>query len=331
MTIPVAERVTYLVGGAAVGVVSYAAYQKFTQKPRPAGAMVPSVVTAPAATPSPGGPASAPPVRSLDAIEKAKTILPFGFPGPVNDLLYRNAYVVSYNRRDRNPNWVAEHLTAASLKRQEGVERGNSTFVEDKAIPEKFRARLSDYYRSGFDRGHMVPAADVKFDQTAMNETFIMSNIAPQVGEGFNRDYWAHVETFCRSLTQKFEDVYVFTGPLYLPHQEADGKFYVKYQVIGNPPNVAVPTHFYKVIMTRNKQGHYHSAAFVLPNAVIPDSTPLEAFRVPVDAVERGAGLTFFDHLREKDSVVGDLCRETKCQIVLSRFHEAKKLSDGKK
>ncbi|KAI7881063.1 hypothetical protein K492DRAFT_161992 [Lichtheimia hyalospora FSU 10163] len=322
MASPVAERVTYLVGGAALGAVSYAAYQKFTQKPAPRPALVP-VQQQQQPLPVPQQQQQRPGVVT-PPFEKAKAILPFGFPGPVNDILYRNAYVVSYNRRDRNPNWVAEHLTADSLKRQEGVDRGNSTFTEDTQIPEQFRARLADYYRSGFDRGHMVAAADVKFDQTAMNETFKLTNIAPQVGEGFNRDYWAHVENFCRTLTKQFQDVYVFTGPLYLPHQESDGKYYVKYQVIGNPaPNVAVPTHFYKVIMT-HKNGKYHSAAFVLPNQPIPDSTPLDNFRVPLNAVERGAGLVFFDQVN-KDSI-GDLCKETKCQIVLSKFHQAKKL-----
>jgi endonuclease G, mitochondrial len=135
---------------------------------------------------------------------------------------------------------------------------------------------------------------------------------------------WAHLENFCRALTKSFQDVYVYTGPLYLPHQEADGKFYVKYQVIGNPPNVAVPTHFFKVILT-HKNGNYSAAAFVLPNARIPDSTPLEAFRVPIDAVERGAGLTFFNGMGEGKNGLRDLCKDTQCKIVLSKYHEAQK------
>lgn len=132
------------------------------------------------------------------------------------------------------------------------------------------------------------------------------------------------MENFCRSLTKTYPDVYVFTGPLYLPHQEADGKYYVKYQVIGNPPNVAVPTHFYKVILAQ-KNGYYHVGAFVLPNQVISDDVPLTNFQVPLDAVERGAGLTFFDGMGPHKGSLGDLCKDTKCQIVLNRFAEAKK------
>lgn len=55
-------------------------------------------------------------------------------------------------------------------------------------MPDLYKAKLSDYLRSGYDRGHMAPAADCKYSQNAMDETFYLSNIAPQVGDGFNRD-----------------------------------------------------------------------------------------------------------------------------------------------
>ena len=100
-------------------------------------------------------------------------------------------------------------------------------------MPVPFRSNNADYFRSGYDRGHLVPAADAKQSQEAMNETFLLSNIAPQVGEGFNRDYWAHTEDFVRRLTGQFRDLYVFTVPLYLPRQTSDGKWRVSYEVIG--------------------------------------------------------------------------------------------------
>ena len=83
---------------------------------------------------------------------------------------------------------VFEHLTKESLTRGEEVDRGKSRFQEDSAIPEKFRAKLRDYVKSGYDRGHLAPAADAKSSQETMDETFLLSNIAPQVGNGFNRD-----------------------------------------------------------------------------------------------------------------------------------------------
>ena len=71
----------------------------------------------------------------------------------------------------------------------------------------------------------------------------------PQVGDGFNRDYWSHFEDFVRRLTNKYDDVRVMTGPLYLPKLGADGKYRVTYEVIGSPPNIAVPTHFFKLVV----------------------------------------------------------------------------------
>jgi DNA/RNA endonuclease G (NUC1) len=83
--------------------------------------------------------------------------------------------------------------------------------------------------------------------------------------------------------------VQIYTGPLYLPRQYPDGKWRVTYEVIGNPPSVAVPTHFFKVIVAERKddQGSAAVAAFVLPNQEINNSTALTAFLTPVEAVER--------------------------------------------
>ncbi|KAK9896280.1 hypothetical protein P389DRAFT_152976 [Cystobasidium minutum MCA 4210] len=302
-------------------------------------------------------------VNSTTAVE----VLKYGFPGPVSDLLQRQAYVAAYDRQKRHPAWTAEHLTAANLgkstapalplpstasesatssyaealiKKQEERQqipkgdRANSTFKEDPDVPELFRAKLEDYFRSGYDRGHMVPAADAKRSQEAMDETFLLTNIAPQVGDGFNRHYWAYVEDFCRRLTTPFSDVYVFTVPLYLPKQERDGKWRVTYEVIGpqagGPPSVAVPTHFAKVILGARPANpatplimDTSIGAFVLPNAVIPDETPLEIFKVPVDAVEKAAGLSLFDSVTKATSK--DLCRTVKCDVIVRRFDDAAK------
>ncbi|KAK1751766.1 hypothetical protein QBC47DRAFT_390975 [Echria macrotheca] len=247
----------------------------------------------------------------------------YGFPGPISDIATRAALISSFDRRLRNPQWVVEHITADSLAQRDG-DRKNSAFLEDPAVPDKFRAKLKDYFRSGYDRGHQVPAADCKWSQSAMDETFYLTNMCPQVGEGFNRDYWAHFEDYCRRLTTKYPSVRIVTGPLYLPRRDpADNKWYVKYEVIGNPPNVAVPTHFYKVIFaeedgTSGGNGNVALGAFVLPNAPIPNDKPLADFEVPVEAVERASGLEFATKLpvaRRKR-----LCAETSCSIVVREY-----------
>lgn len=100
--------------------------------------------------------------------------------------------------------------------------------------------------------------------------------------------------------------------------------------MIGNPPNVAVPTHFAKVILASRPSSpstphvpEISTGAFVLPNAIIPDEASLESFVTPVDAVERAAGLTLFS-----DAIKGGskhICKTTKCQVIVRRFDDAQK------
>ncbi|KAI8058180.1 hypothetical protein BDF22DRAFT_664328 [Syncephalis plumigaleata] len=275
------SRAIYFLGGVAAGSLGIYAMYRF-QRPSILNQGVTVATT----------PLSMTPLPSADISEAFKE---YGFPGPVSDLHYRLAYVSSFNRQHRNPNWVAEHLTKEKLAKNGDTDRKHSAFQEDVSVPMGFRARLADYFRSGFDRGHMAPAADAKISQAAMDETFILTNISPQVGQGFNRDYWAYFEHFCRELTKSFADVYVVS----------DGKWYVRYQVIGNPPNVAVPTHFYKVILTRKQVGGQQLAL------------------VPIEVVERAAGLEFFQRVERKK--LQRLCTQTKCQVTIRKFDDAAK------
>ncbi|KAL1894213.1 nuclease [Sporothrix stenoceras] len=293
------------------------------------------VFSAPPPAPAPV-PAPLPPVpATAAALVDPAGLFQYGFPGPVNDLAARSALVSSYDRRTRNPHWVAEHITPASLAVRDG-DRQHSNFVEDTAVPEIFRAKLKDYFRSGFDRGHQVPAADCKWSQDAMNETFFLTNMCPQVGEGFNRDYWAHFEDFCRRLTTRYPSVRVVTGPLYLPKKDpVDNKWYVKYEMIGNPPNVAVPTHFYKVIYAETVPSTGPGGgnpgtgapvalgAFVLPNAPIPNDKPLSDFEVPLEAVERASGLEFAAKLPPQRR--RRLCAEASCSLVIKEYGDRQK------
>lgn len=275
------------------------------------------------------------PIIMQNPVPPSEIIQFLGNPGPVTDLLTRKVYVAGYDRRLRHPAWTAEHLTREGLVPPLGdrPDRGNSNFREDETLPQLFRATLKDYFRSGYDRGHMVPAADAKSSQEAMDETFLLSNIAPQVGAGFNRHYWAYVEEWCRRLTNSFSDVYVFTVPLYLPKLEADGKWRVSYEVIGNPPNTSVPTHFAKVVLTTHgsdpKNLQVSTGAFVLPNAVISDDTPFQEFSLPVEAVEKAAGLSIFsDEIKRKSQ---HICQNTSCDVIVRRFDEAQSQAKGKR
>ena len=142
-----------------------------------------------------------------------------GWPAGFEDLLrVRSGYVASYDARTRNPRWVLERITAQSC---DGVgTRKKSRFVEDDEVDGAHAAKLSDFRGSGYDRGHLAAAAGHKNTQRAMDDTFSLINVCPQVGDGFNRDYWARLEQFTRELATKLNpdgDVLVATGPLFLP------------------------------------------------------------------------------------------------------------------
>ncbi|SCV03266.1 LANO_0G03114g1_1 [Lachancea nothofagi CBS 11611] len=250
----------------------------------------------------------------------------YGFPGPIHDLRSREEFVSCFDRQLRIPYWVVEHITPESLA-DKGGDRKNSFFKEDETVPDMFKARLKDYFRSGYDRGHLAPAANAKFSQKAMDETFYLTNICPQVGEGFNRDYWAHLEYFCRQLTEKYHSIRIVTGPLFLPKRDpVDGKMKVTYEVIGNPPTVAVPTHFYKLIVAENSKMNPDSdvvavGAFVLPNGKISNDTKLIDFEVPVDAISRSSGLQLLHKLPSNKTK--ELCKEVDCRITVREFKKA--------
>lgn len=220
----------------------------------------------------------------------------YGFPGLDNIRSYSD-YVLSYDRRNKTAHWVFEHLTPESIRRAEGVDRAQCEFNEDKSVHHYFRSTNADYKKSGYDRGHLAAAGNHQSHQHHVNETFFLTNMAPQVGVGFNRNIWNSLERYVRSLVKTSANVYVCTGPLYLPQMGPDGKRYVRYEVIG-PNSVAVPTHFYKVVVyEKGGPQSLSMEAYVLPNKAIDDKTPLKAFLVPLESIERAAGLFFFDKL----------------------------------
>uniref|UniRef100_A0A915D867 Endonuclease n=1 Tax=Ditylenchus dipsaci TaxID=166011 RepID=A0A915D867_9BILA len=82
------------------------------------------------------------------------------------------------------------------------------------------------------DRGHLAAAGNHRKSRNSIDQTFFLTNMSPQVGRGFNRDKWNDVEIHVRRLAKKNRNVYICTGPLYLPQKESDGNFYVRYRVM---------------------------------------------------------------------------------------------------
>uniref|UniRef100_A0A7E4URI0 Endonuclease n=1 Tax=Panagrellus redivivus TaxID=6233 RepID=A0A7E4URI0_PANRE len=224
---------------------------------------------------------------------RAGQIMRFGWPGFDNLRTYED-FVLSYDRRTKTAHWVIEHLTPDRMTYDPSVDRSKCAFRPDESIHEYFRSTNEDYFRSGYDRGHLAPAGNHRKTQNAIDQTFYLTNMSPQVGKGFNRDKWNDLEKHVRKLARKNINVYICTGPLYIPKKEADNNLYVKYKVIG-PRQVAVPTHFFKVALVEYEKDKYSLDSYLLPNAVIPDETPISQFLVPLDEIERAAGFLIFD------------------------------------
>lgn len=203
-------------------------------------------------------------------------------------LLEGKKTTLSYDGRTKTAHWVYEELTRDSVTGTS--DRSHFNFSVDPDIPKIIQPDLSDYRNSGFDRGHLAPAADFKSDPEAMRESFYLSNISPQLPE-FNRRYWKQFEKYTRDLTYNYEVVRVVTGPLYLPHDGENGKRYVTYEVIGKN-DVAVPTHFFKVISAK-KGNEKKQWAYILPNKEIDPNTKLESFETSIQAIEKKAGIIF--------------------------------------
>ncbi|KAM5158299.1 nuclease EXOG, mitochondrial [Mantella aurantiaca] len=243
----------------------------------------------------------------------------FGFPQSGSEVRQYVGHALSYDQEKKIPRWVIEHLT--NDKTLGNADRKHCKFKADPHIPAMFSATNEDYIKSGWSRGHMAPAGDTKYSPEAMAETFYLSNIVPQDYKN-NAGFWNRFEMYCRDLTERFDDVWVISGPLTLPVQHEDGKKSVTYQVIGKD-EVAVPTHLYKVILARKNRSAEVLAegAFVVPNIPISFDHQLPEYQVQLEDLEKKSGLVFFPQV-DKSKGVENLCEMDTCRLI--QLHEFK-------
>ncbi len=244
----------------------------------------------------------------LPAMAEDHPALKFGAPD-TGRIIDRGKYVLSYDGRLRSARWVAERLTKESLEDTEGVVRGND-FLEESNAPDEFRATNADYKNSGFDRGHLAPAADYRLTQEDNDNSFYLSNMSPQEGPNFNQHYWKYLEIAIRKLAEQddVEEVYVFTGPLFMPanapkpEKKMKHPLVVSYMLIGNN-HVPVPTHYFKAVLAVATDDSKTIWAFILPNDKIATKTPIKRFAVPTDYLEHWAGLDLWSELDDSEEM----------------------------
>lgn len=229
-----------------------------------------------------------------------------GFPQNGNGIfLQRIGYRVSYNRDTMQPNWVAWRLTGGHCSGNAG--RDGKEFTEDESVPSP-RADTYDYTGTGYDRGHMCPAADNKWSHDAMEQSFLMTNICPQNPE-LNRGDWNEIEQQCRVWAKQYGKIYIVCGPVFLRG---------KHRKIGKH-SIPVPDAFFKVVLRMSPEPR--GIGFICRNT--DGSHPKDFYVNSISEIERITGYKFFPNLK------GNISRMVKSsrslndwRFVPSRYHK---------
>lgn len=210
----------------------------------------------------------------------------FGWPASphqVLELVEFTQFALAYNEQHEQAAWVAYRLKARNNgARHERYDR----FLADEKVSTG-SATPTDYANSGYDRGHLAPAADFSHDKKAMQESFYMSNMSPQE-PAFNRGIWSKLENQVRAWAEADKELWVVTGPVLLNQQGL--------KKIG-ANQVSVPQLYYKVVLDI-KEPAFKMIGFVMENQ--GSSQALTTFMIPVDSIEQLTGLDFFPLLPDE-------------------------------
>ena len=203
-------------------------------------------------------------------------------PKSTGEIVTHTYYSLAYSENDEQAYWVFYHLTPDLIN---GTQSRTDDFREDPALSTG-SATLLDYKGSGYDRGHLCPAADMTMNQTSMSESFFMSNMSPQT-PGFNRGIWSKLEKQIRDWAIQYNGLYIATGGILKENKGTIGE-----------NKVTIPISFYKVIYSEQNG----MIAFILPNG--KSTKDLSQFVVSVDSVESITGIDFFSGLDDKTEYI---------------------------
>ncbi len=200
-----------------------------------------------------------------------------------SQIITRANYVAGYSKQHHQSIWTF-HILKNTYVRGEASRQGNQ-FQPDPFINGR-SPYPSDYSRSGYDRGHMVPAGDFKCCQSWMDETFYMSNVAPHESE-FNRGTWERLESLIRQWVRRDKELYVITGSVFEKNPEK----------IGRSLKISVPSHVYKILVYKpDDVSQARMIAFLLPNRETGNRR-FSQFVVSVKELEQKTGINFFANM----------------------------------
>ena len=207
-------------------------------------------------------------------------------------MVHYKGYTSHFNKQWHIPNCVVYEITD---KEARGKRERSGNFERDDKVAGC--PNWWDYRDSGYDRGHMAPAGDMKWDEQAMDETFYLTNICPQ-DNSLNAGFWNDLELKVREWARRDKSLIVVTGPIVGTNPST----------IGQDMDIAVPEGFFKVVLAP-KCNPMRAIAFICPNRACGGS--LKSYAVSVDEVEKRTGMNFFNAL--PDDVENNI--EAKCNL----------------
>ena len=196
-------------------------------------------------------------------------------------IIHHKGYTVSYNKDLKIPNWVSYELTRQETK---GKEKRSDNFIADPLVKGAI-ATNADYARSGYDKGHMAPAADMKWSPEVMKESFYFSNMCPQHPQ-LNRRGWKNLEEKIRDWAIADSAIIIICGPIINQSSRTIGK-----------SKVAVPERFFKVVLSPFVKP-VRGIGFLFNNRQAVE--PLSTYAVTIDSIEKLTSMDFFSPLPDE-------------------------------
>lgn len=218
---------------------------------------------------------------SLQVLSSKELAIPISMTPQQEQIIRHTGYTVSYNKELKLPNWVSYELTREETK---GKEKRNNRFIADPLV-KGIIATNADYARSGYDKGHMAPAADMKWSPQAMKESFYFSNMCPQHPQ-LNRRGWKNLEEKIRDWAIADSAIIIICGPIITKQPKTIGK-----------NKVAVPQQYFKVILSPFVRP-MRAIGFLFNNRQALE--PLSTYAVTVDSIERLTNMDFFASLPDE-------------------------------
>jgi endonuclease G len=199
-------------------------------------------------------------------------------PSNSGQIVSHKHYTLSYIEEHEQAEWVAYLLTQDELK---GTTKRKDSFKIDPKV-KTGSAHPSDYKKSGYDKGHLAPAADMRMDIESMSDSFYMSNMSPQHPR-LNRGIWKKSEELTRDWVRKHGDMYIVSGPIFSDDMKKIGE-----------NQVSIPNSYYKIILDMNKK---RAIAFVFQNK--KNEGDIFTYSCTIDEVEKKTSIDFFQELSD--------------------------------